>query len=132
MDFFAWTFLVGLFLLAMALGSAYLRPLPVSNGVLYLGVGWRTPPTGTGCATLSPAGPGLGFALGLGLGRLAIWVRQHTRDPQVSSDFLLLALIALAYAGAEFIHVWGFLAVFAAGVGLGRAEVRSVRRSPAP
>jgi NhaP-type Na+/H+ or K+/H+ antiporter len=79
-----------------------------------------------------PAGLGLGFALGLGLGRLAIWVRQHTRDPQVSSDFLLLALIALAYAGAEFVHAWGFLAVFAAGVGLRRAEVRSVRRSPAP
>lgn len=81
-----------------------------------------------------PAGLGLGFALGFGLGRLAIWVRQHTRDPEVGSDLLLLALIALSYSSAEYIHAWGFLAVFAAGVGLRRAEVRATRRveEPAP
>lgn len=75
---------------------------------------------------------GLGFALGLGLGRLAIWVRQHTRDPQASSDFLLLALIALSYSTAEYVHAWGFPAVFAAGVGLRQAEVRITRHNAPP
>jgi NhaP-type Na+/H+ or K+/H+ antiporter len=79
-----------------------------------------------------PAGLGLGFALGFGLGRLAIRARQHTRDPATSSDLLLLALIALSYALAEFAQAWGFLAVFAAGVGLRRAEVRTVRDHPVP
>lgn len=69
-----------------------------------------------------PVGLLIGYSLGVWLGRLAIWVRQHTRDPLGSSDFLLLALIGLSYALAEYAHGWGFLAVFAAGVGLRRAE----------
>lgn len=73
----------------------------------------------------------LGYAMGSGVGRLAVSMR--TRD-QVGapSDFLALALIALSYAAAEFIHAWGFLAVFAAGVGLRRAELTIVRCAPHP
>ncbi|HYF38184.1 MAG TPA: cation:proton antiporter, partial [Gemmatimonadales bacterium] len=46
-----------------------------------------------------PAGLLLGFILGRGVGRLAIWLRTHQQDPGAPSDFLALALIALSYAG---------------------------------
>ncbi len=84
-----------------------------------------------------PAGLLLGYMAGRLLGRVAIHLRARTRDDASPSDFLALALIALAYVGAELIGAWGFLAVFAAGVGLRSAEVRVVRdaghtSAPAP
>jgi NhaP-type Na+/H+ or K+/H+ antiporter len=77
-----------------------------------------------------PAGLLLGFALGRGVGRLAIWLRSHQQDIGAPSDFLALALIALSYVGAEAIGAWGFLATFTAGVGLRHAEVHVSRESP--
>jgi NhaP-type Na+/H+ or K+/H+ antiporter len=79
-----------------------------------------------------PAALVLGYALGLGAGRLAIALRTHHRATRSPSDFLALALIALAYAGADAIAAWGFLAVFAAGVGLRRAEIGVVESTPHP
>ena len=79
-----------------------------------------------------PAGLVLGFCMGLLLGRFAIRLRHVQRDATAPSDFLALALIALSYVAAEAIHAWGFLAVFAAGVGLRHAEMRVVRTSPHP
>jgi NhaP-type Na+/H+ or K+/H+ antiporter len=79
-----------------------------------------------------PAGLVLGYVLARGVGRLAIWLRSRHQDTAAPSDFLALALVALSYTGAEFIGAWGFLAVFAAGVGLRRAEVRVVRENPHP
>jgi NhaP-type Na+/H+ or K+/H+ antiporter len=79
-----------------------------------------------------PAGLLLGFWLARGVGRLAVWLRSKHQDTAAPSDFLALALIALAYTGAEFIGAWGFLAVFAAGVGLRRAEIAVVRDHPHP
>jgi sodium/hydrogen antiporter len=78
-----------------------------------------------------PAGLVLGFLLGRGVGRLAIWLRTHQQDPGAPSDFLALALIALSYAGGEAIGAWGFLATFAAGVGLRHAELHASREAPA-
>ena len=77
-----------------------------------------------------PAGLLLGFVLGRGVGRLAIWLRTHQQDPGAPSDFLALALIALSYVGAEAIGAWGFLATFAAGVGLRHAELHVSRETP--
>ncbi|HEX7154438.1 MAG TPA: sodium:proton antiporter [Thermoanaerobaculia bacterium] len=74
----------------------------------------------------------LGFFLGRGVGRLAIFLRSRHRDTTAPSDFLALALILLAYVFAEVISAWGFLAVFAAGVGLRGAEIKVVRKSPHP
>ena len=74
----------------------------------------------------------LGYAAGLGMGRLAITLRNRHRDDQSPNDFFALALIALAYAAAQSIGAWGFLTAFAAGVGLRRAEVAVVKRSPHP
>jgi sodium/hydrogen antiporter len=79
-----------------------------------------------------PAGLLLGFALGRGLGRLAIGLRSRQQDTGAPSDFLALALVALSYAGAEAIGAWGFLATFAAGVGLRHAELHVIRETPHP
>jgi NhaP-type Na+/H+ or K+/H+ antiporter len=48
-----------------------------------------------------PAALFLGYTLGTGVGRLAMWLRSRHRDPAAPNDFLALALIALAYVGAE-------------------------------
>jgi NhaP-type Na+/H+ or K+/H+ antiporter len=77
-----------------------------------------------------PAGLLLGFLLGRGVGRLAIWLRSRQQDTGAPSDFLALALIALSYVGAEVIGAWGFLATFAAGVGLRHAELHVSREAP--
>ncbi len=77
-----------------------------------------------------PAGLLLGVVLGRGVGRLAIWLRSHQQDTGAPSDFLALALIALSYVGAEAIGAWGFLATFAAGVGLRHAELHVTRQTP--
>lgn len=79
-----------------------------------------------------PAGLAIGYALGTGLGQLAIRIRARSPDASAPNDFLALALIALSYVAAERAQAWGFLAVFAAGVGLRHAEVRVVRASPHP
>ena len=79
-----------------------------------------------------PAGLLLGFALGRGVGRLAIWLRSRHQDTGAPTDFLAVALIALSYASAEFIGAWGFLATFAAGVGLRRAEMHVTQMTPHP
>lgn len=79
-----------------------------------------------------PAGLLLGYGLGRLVGRLAVHLRSRERDDSSPSDFLALALIALAYVGAEAIGAWGFLAVFAAGMGLRGAELRVVRDAAHP
>ena len=79
-----------------------------------------------------PAGLAIGYLLGTGLGQFTIRLRTRTRDTGAPNDFLALALIALTYVAAERAHAWGFLSVFAAGVGLRHAEVRVVRQSPHP
>ena len=79
-----------------------------------------------------PAGLLLGFGLGRAVGRLAIWLRSLQQDTRAPSDFLALALMALAYVGAEAIGAGGFLATFAAGVGLRHAELHVTRETPHP
>ncbi len=79
-----------------------------------------------------PAGLLLGYFLGKGIGRLAIWLRSRHQETDAPNDFLALALIALAYVGAEAVGAWGFLAAFAAGVGFRRAEIKTVEDNPAP
>jgi NhaP-type Na+/H+ or K+/H+ antiporter len=79
-----------------------------------------------------PAGLLVGYLLGVGVGRFAIRLRSAQRDTGAPSDFLALALIALSYVAAERLHAWGFLAVFAAGVGLRHAELRVVADTPHP
>ena len=79
-----------------------------------------------------PAALVLGYGLGWIAGKLAITLRSRNRDTHAPSDFLALALIALSYAGAQAVSAWAFVAVFAAGVGLRRAEIDVVQRTPHP
>jgi sodium/hydrogen antiporter len=79
-----------------------------------------------------PAGIIFGYFLGKNVGRLAIWLRSRHQETDAPNDFLALALIALAYVGAETVGAWGFLAVFTAGVGFRRAETKTANENPAP
>jgi sodium/hydrogen antiporter len=76
-----------------------------------------------------PAGLLIGYGMGWGFGRAVIAVRRRTGTQAAANDFFALALIALSYVAAEYVHAWGFLATFAAGVGLRRAEVNTVKRA---
>lgn len=69
----------------------------------------------------------IGFGLGRLIGLLATRLRSAHGDV-APNDFLALALIALSYALAQWLGASGFLAAFAAGVGLRRAELRVFKR----
>ncbi|MCU7646441.1 cation:proton antiporter [Pseudomonas piscis] len=80
-----------------------------------------------------PAGLLCGYGLGHGLGRLTLRLRTRHADSSVSpNDYLSFALIALAYVAAELVHGYGFLSVFAAGLGLRQAEVHASSASHPP
>ncbi|HBV40021.1 MAG TPA: sodium:proton antiporter, partial [Erwinia sp.] len=75
-------------------------------------------------------GLGIGFLFGRVVGKYVTHLRYAHKDV-APNDFLALALIALSYAAAQALDASGFLAAFAAGVGLRRAEVSVIRRQPA-
>lgn len=77
-----------------------------------------------------PAGLLLGFFLGRWVGHFAIRLRCRNPDSNAPNDFLALSLIALSYAGAEALGAWGFLAVFAAGLGFRKTEIRLTETHP--
>lgn len=80
-----------------------------------------------------PAGLLIGYWMGRGIGRLTLSLRIANEDSTLSpNDYLALALIALAYVGAEWVHAYGFLSVFAAGLGLRQEEVKSTGDAPVP
>jgi NhaP-type Na+/H+ or K+/H+ antiporter len=75
-------------------------------------------------------GLGIGFLLGRFVGQYITHLR-HMHQDVAPNDFLALALIALSYTAAQALDASGFLAAFAAGVGLRRAEMRVINRQPA-
>jgi len=73
-----------------------------------------------------PAGLAIGYGLGRLLGQVMISQRVRNEDSIESpNDFLALALIAISYVVAYGVGAFGFLSVFAAGVGLRQAEARA-------
>lgn len=68
------------------------------------------------------AGLGVGFLIGDGLARGIRWMRARKREIVIFDEFLLLGVIALSYGAALAVHGLGFLAVFAAGLALRRAD----------
>lgn len=76
-----------------------------------------------------PVGVVAGGGIGFGLGLLGTRLKSITNDT-APSDFLALAIVMLAYAAAEWLSGSVFLAAFAAGVGLRRAELLIVSRHP--
>lgn len=80
-----------------------------------------------------PAGLLTGYWMGQGIGRMTLSLRIRNADSTFSpNDYLTLALIALAYVAAESIQAYGFLSVFAAGLGLRQAEVKSTGDTQTP
>jgi NhaP-type Na+/H+ or K+/H+ antiporter len=69
----------------------------------------------------------IGFVLGRLIGSLATNLRS-AHGNVAPNDFLALALIALSYALTQWLGASGFLAAFAAGVGLRRAELGVFKR----
>lgn len=76
-------------------------------------------------------GLGIGFVLGWAIGLVGAWLKTQSRDI-APSDFLALALMAISYAAAQALSASGFLAAFAAGLGLRHAELHVVKRHPHP
>lgn len=80
-----------------------------------------------------PAGLLTGYWMGRGIGRVTLALRIRNDDSTLSpNDYLALSLIALAYVVAEAIGGYGFLSVFAAGLGLRQVEVKSTGASQPP
>ncbi|MCJ8206843.1 cation:proton antiporter [Pseudomonas sp. RGM2987] len=80
-----------------------------------------------------PAGLLIGYWMGRGIGKLTLSMRIKNADSTLSpNDYLALALIALAYVAAVWVQAYGFLSVFAAGLGLRQAEVQSTDENAPP
>ncbi|WP_456020999.1 cation:proton antiporter [Pseudomonas protegens] len=74
-----------------------------------------------------------GYWMGRGIGRVTLSLRIRNDDSTLSpNDYLALSLIALAYVLAEAIGGYGFLSVFAAGLGLRQVEVQSTGAGQPP
>lgn len=76
-----------------------------------------------------PVGLAIGAAIGWLSGLLGTRTRQVTNET-APSDFLALAIILLVFAAAHWLSASVFLAAFAAGVGLRRAELQIVAKHP--
>ncbi|MEN9937353.1 MAG: hypothetical protein RLZZ387_3932 [Chloroflexota bacterium] len=68
-------------------------------------------------------GLAVGWGLGTLVGRLVVYLRRTHREAVGLDDFLALGLITLSYGVAHVLHVYGFLAVFAAGLALRHIEL---------
>ncbi len=92
------------------------------------GWGWRWFAVDVAWGVL--VGLGLGAACGAAIARLVLYLRRHHREALGLDEFLALGLIALAYGLSLLVGAYGFLAVFAAGVALGRSERQSPEATP--
>ena len=98
-------------------------------GLHDLGAGWwRWWAVDVGWAVAG--GLGLGFGLGTLVGRLVLYLRRTHREAVGLDNFLALGLVALSYGVADLVGAWGFLAAFAAGLGLRHVEMRRTEYRP--
>jgi len=67
-------------------------------------------------------GLGIGFLIGAAVARGVRRLRAWRNDAAIFDEFLLLGVIGLSYGAALAAHTLGFLAVFAAGLALRRAD----------
>ena len=75
-------------------------------------------------------GLAIGGALGTLIGKLVLHLRTRHQEAVGLDEFLALGLIAVTFGVAQFTLASGFLAVFAAGLALKRAERRAKRDQP--
>lgn len=76
-------------------------------------------------------GLAIGGGLGWLIGKLVLYLRQRHQEAVGMDEFLALGLIALSYGLALICHTYGFLAVLAAGIALGRVKEPATERHPA-
>src|SRR5688572_815445 len=67
-------------------------------------------------------GLSLGGAIGYGVGRLLARLNARRQKSTPLGEYLVLGLIGVSYGAAVLLQAYGFLAVFAAGVGLRAVE----------
>jgi len=67
-------------------------------------------------------GLGIGFLVGTSVARGVRRLRAWRNDAAIFDEFLLLGVIGLSYGAALAAHTLGFLAVFAAGLAMRRAD----------
>jgi NhaP-type Na+/H+ or K+/H+ antiporter len=79
-----------------------------------------------------PGGLLIGGLLGTATGRVILYLRHEHKEAVGLDDFFALGLIAISYGTAIFLHTYGFLAVFAAGLALRKIEERSGGLEQAP
>jgi NhaP-type Na+/H+ or K+/H+ antiporter len=73
----------------------------------------------------------IGALLGFATTHTVAWLRTRYAQALGLEGFFALGLIELSYGAAQLLHTFGFLAVFAAGVAMRRAEHRATgARSP--
>lgn len=75
-------------------------------------------------------GLGVGTLCGAAVGKLVIYLRREHHEGIGRDEFLALGVIALAYGTSLLLHVYGFLAVFAAGLALRAIERRHTGDTP--
>lgn len=68
------------------------------------------------------AGLTIGALCGLAIGKLVVYLRTQHQEAIGLDEFLMLGLIGVSYGAAQFASAYGFLAVFAAGAALHRAQ----------
>jgi NhaP-type Na+/H+ or K+/H+ antiporter len=71
----------------------------------------------------------IGALCGMALARVNFALRRNRPGHEVLDDLMGLGLIAVAYGLGLAAHVWGFLAVFCAGVALRQTEQTLARRA---
>jgi len=76
----------------------------------------------------SLGGLGLGWGFGFAFSRAVVWLRREREQALGMESFLTLGLIALTYGVALLLHVFGFLAVFAAGLAMRQVERQDTPR----
>lgn len=82
--------------------------------------GWRWFAIDVVWATVG--GLAIGTVLGIGVGRIVLYLRREHKEGLGREEFLTLGLIGLSYGVALATHTYGFLAVFAAGLALRTIE----------
>ena len=76
------------------------------------------------------AGLGIGGLLGTIVGKFLVHLRNKHEETMGRDEFICLGLIGISYGAALFLHAYGFLAVFAAGLALRHIELRSTSSAP--
>lgn len=114
-----WFICIGFLLIFVMIITATLKHLPLTTAILYVCFGFILPRT-FDCGPVG--GLAVGTFLATCISKLIIHLRRKHKETQSLDDFLALGLISLTYGIALCLKVYGFLAVFAAGLALRRGE----------